>query len=52
MVKMNNKKTLQCIQEELDNYNFEVINDYPKSDFIDTMNRIKKLLKGGGFTST
>ena len=47
-----NKQLLECITEELDNYNFDVIDQYPKQNFIDTMNRIRQLLKGGGFIST
>jgi hypothetical protein len=42
---MTEKEILKCIQEELDNYNFDVIEDYPKKNFIDTLIRIKELYK-------
>lgn len=42
---LHSDKILQCVKEELDNYNFTVLEDYPKSNFIDTLKRIKELYK-------
>ena len=40
---------IDCLKEELDNYNFDVLEDYPKQNFIDSFRRLKMeiQLKGG-----